>query len=71
MAAGYVEGVAQKWWQRKWYFVVPVVVVLGAGVYLAVAGDWRIAALYFGLAAFYAVLQRRKWQRYGKPSEHE
>lgn len=60
---------ARQWWQRKWYFVLPVVVVLGAGVYFAVGGEWKIAALYFALAAVYAVLERRRWQRYGRPRE--
>jgi hypothetical protein len=63
--------VARKWWQRKWYFVLPVAVVFGAGVYFATVGKWTIAALYFGLAAFYAVLERRTWQRYGRPNQRD
>jgi hypothetical protein len=62
---------ARTWWQRRWYFFLPVAVVLGAGVYFAAVGEWKIAGLYFALAAFYAVLERWKWQRYGRPRERD
>jgi hypothetical protein len=63
--------VARKWWQRKWYFFLPVAVVLAFGVYSAAVGDWKIAAIYSGAAAFYALLARRQWERYGKQSGGE
>jgi hypothetical protein len=68
-AAGYAEKVARKWWQSRWYFFLPVAVVLGIGLYFASVGRWRIAAIYFVGAAFYAALGRRRWERYGTPRD--
>jgi hypothetical protein len=59
----------RKWWQRKWYFVLPVAVVFAIGVYLAAVDEWRSAAIYFVATLFYAVLARNRWQRYGRPRE--
>jgi hypothetical protein len=61
--------VARKWWQSRWFFFIPVAFVLGIGLYFASVGRWRIAAIYFLGAAFYAVLGLRRWERYGRPSD--
>jgi hypothetical protein len=65
------QNVARRWWQHKWYFFLPVAVVLGFAFYSAALGHWKVAAIYFGAAAFYALLARRRWDRYGKPAGGE
>jgi uncharacterized membrane protein len=42
---------------------LPVAVVLGAGVHEAAVGKWKIAAIYFAAAAFYAVLERSRREK--------
>jgi fucose permease len=58
----------RKWWQHQWYFFLSVALFFSIGVYSAAVGHWTVASIYFVAATFSAVVARRRWERYGKPS---
>jgi hypothetical protein len=57
--------VSRKWWQRRSYFYLPVVIFGGFGLYKLAVGDWSVAIIYLVTAAFFVLVAEWKYERYG------
>ena len=54
----------RKWWQRRSFFYLPVVVFGAFGLYKLAVGYWSVAAIYLVAAAFFVFVAEWQYQRY-------